>query len=111
AWSKATYILLLFSIVIVIGFDQFSTLLFSAIEESQYGHYSNFQEGGANILRVAIDAVPLLIAYLGRDKLRELYPSSDYIVNMAFVGFIFMVISTQNWIFARFSIYFSLYQL
>lgn len=111
AWSKATYILLFFSIVIVIGFDQFSSLLFSAIEDTQYGHYSNFQEGGANVIRVAVDAAPLLIAYLGRDKLREIFPSGDYIVNMALIGFVFMIISTQNWIFARFSIYFSLYQL
>lgn len=111
AWSKATYILLFFSIIVVIGYDQFSSLLFSAIEDTQYGHYSEFQEGGANILRVAVDAVPLLIAFLGREKLREIFPSSDFIVNMALIGFIFMIISTQNWIFARFSIYFTLYQL
>ena len=30
---------------------------------------------------------------------------------MAILGFVFMIISTQNWIFARFSIYFNLYQL
>ncbi|MBS4209162.1 EpsG family protein [Bacillus sp. FJAT-50079] len=111
AWSKATFILLFFSIAIVIGYGQFSTFLFSAIENTQYGHYSEFHEGGASKIRVAVDAVPLIIAYFGRDKLREIFPSSDYIVNMALVGLIFMIISTQNWIFARFSIYFNLYQL
>ena len=30
---------------------------------------------------------------------------------MAIIGLMFMIISTQNWIFARFSIYFNLYQL
>jgi len=111
AWSKATLILLAFSLFIVVGFHQFSSLLFAAIGDSQYGHYSNFDEGGANILRVVVDAVPLLIAYLGREKLRTIFPSSDYIVNMALIGFMFMIISTQNWIFARFGIYFTLYQL
>lgn len=111
AWSKATIILLLLSILIVIGFDQFSLILFSAIEETQYGHYSSFNEGGANIIRVAVNAVPLIIAFLGKDRLREINPSSDFIVNMSILGFVFMLISTQNWIFARFSIYFSLYQL
>jgi transmembrane protein EpsG len=111
AWSKATFILLFFSIVIVIGFDQFSSILFSAIGDTQYGHYANFAEGGANIIRVAVDAVPLVIAYFGREKLRQLFPGSDFIVNMTLIGFVFMIISTQNWIFARFSIYFSLYQL
>lgn len=111
AWSRATVILLFFSVIIVVGFDIFSSLLFSAIEDTQYGHYSNFNEGGANVVRVAVYAAPLVIAFLGRDKLRELFPSSDYIVNMALVGLIFMIISMQNWIFARFSIYFNLYQL
>jgi transmembrane protein EpsG len=111
AWSRATIILLFFSVIIVVGFDLFSSLLFSAIEGTQYGHYSNFNEGGANIIRVMVYAAPLVIAYLGREKLREIFPSSDYIVNMALVGLIFMIISMQNWIFARFSIYFNLYQL
>jgi transmembrane protein EpsG len=111
AWSRATIILLFFSVIIVAGFDLFSSLLFSAIEDTQYGHYSNFNEGGANIIRVVVYAAPLVIAYLGKEKLRDIFPSSDYIVNMALVGLIFMIISMQNWIFARFSIYFNLYQL
>lgn len=111
AWSKATVALIILSVVIVIGFDQFSALLFSALEGTQYGHYKDFAEGGANFLRVAVTAVPIMIAYLGRDKLKEIFPNSDYIVNMAVLGFVFMMISTQNWIFARFSIYFELYQI
>lgn len=111
AWSKATFILLLFSIVIVIGFDKFSSVLFSALKDTQYGHYQNFNEGGASTMRVAVTGVPLIIAYFGREKLRKICPESDFIVNMSVIGIVFMIVSTQNWIFARFSIYFSLYQL
>ncbi|PGL70323.1 EpsG family protein [Bacillus sp. AFS055030] len=111
AWSKITIALVLLSIVIVIGYSQFSSILFSAIQETQYGGYQNFNEGGASSIRVVVNAVPLLIAYLGRDYLREIFPKSDIVVNMTLLGFIFMIIATQNWIFARFSIYFSLYQL
>ncbi|WP_209122904.1 EpsG family protein [Alkalihalobacillus sp. BA299] len=111
AWSKSTYILLAFSIFIVIGFNEFMDLLFKAIEDTQYGVYQNFQEGGASILRVAVGAVPVIIAFLGREKLKKLFPNSDVIVNMSILGLVFLVISTQNWIFARFSIYFGLYQL
>ena len=111
AWSKATVTLLIFSVVIVIGFEQFSTLLFSAIEDTQYGDYQDFSEGGASVLRVAIFGAPILVAFLGRHKLRDIYPQSDYIVNLCLIGLVFMIVSTQNWIFARFSIYFSLYQL
>ncbi|MEI5907746.1 EpsG family protein [Bacillus spongiae] len=111
AWSKSTIILIFSALIIVIGFDQFSSLLFSAIQDTQYGHYKSFAEGGANVIRVAVEMVPLGIAFLGRERLKEIMPHSNIIVNMALLGFVFMLISTQNWIFARFSFYFSLYQL
>lgn len=111
AWTKTTFSFLLFGVVIALGYGQFSSALFSVIEGTQYGHYQNFSEGGANILRVAISGVPLIFAFLGREKLRELWPKSDYIVNLTLLGFIFMVISSQNWIFARFNIYFGLFSL
>lgn len=111
AWSKATIIMLAFSLLIVISYNLFSSLLFSAIEDTEYGKYSEFQEGGANVIRVAVYALPLVVAYLGKEKLRSIFPSNDYIVNMALVGLLFMIVSMQNWIFARFSIYFNLYQL
>lgn len=111
AWSGTTFLLLFLAVLIVIGFNQFTEVLFKAIEDTQYGQYKEFHEGGANILRVAVDSVPLILAYIGRDRLKEIFPKCDYIVNMALLGTVFMFISTQNWIFARFSIYFGLYQL
>ncbi|MGE6538048.1 EpsG family protein [Bacillus luti] len=111
AWSTITFILLSLAVLIVIGFNQFAEIFFATIGDTQYGHYKDFQEGGANVLRVAVDATPLILAFIGRHKLRELFPQSDYIVNMSLLGLVFMIISTQNWIFARFSIYFGLYQL
>ncbi|WP_066186671.1 EpsG family protein [Gracilibacillus timonensis] len=111
AWSKATIALIIFSVVVVIGYEQFSALLFTALEDSQYSAYDEFAEGGANIIRVAVEASPLFVAFLGRKKLKHLFRHSDFVVNMALVGLVFMVISTQEWIFARVSIYFQLYQL
>ncbi|MFP3123362.1 EpsG family protein [Ectobacillus funiculus] len=111
AWSKTTFMLLSLAILIVIGFNQFTAALFTAIESTQYSNYQTFSEGGANVLRVGVDAVPLVLAYLGRERLRELFPKSDYVVNLSLLGVVFMLIATQNWIFARFSIYFGLYQL
>ncbi|MCV9884810.1 EpsG family protein [Metabacillus halosaccharovorans] len=111
AWTKVTFLLFAFAILIVMGFEQFSKILFYALEDSQYGNYRDFAEGGANKIRVLVDAVPIIITYLGRHKLRELWPKSDIIVNMSIMGLIFSIIATQNWIFARFNIYFSLYNL
>ena len=83
AWTKDTYILLGLGVLLAAGFSEFSESLFSAIEDTQYSHYSNFDEGGASLLRVVVSAVPLVIAFFGKDKLRELWPESDYIVNLS----------------------------
>jgi transmembrane protein EpsG len=111
AWTKVTFILLTLSIFIVIGFNTFSGMLFSALDNTQYGHYSDFTEGGANKLRIVVIAIPVLIAFLGREKLKRLWPESDYIVNMSIISVFFIIIASQNWIFARFNIYFGLYSL
>ncbi|MEV5025999.1 EpsG family protein [Paenibacillus sp. LPE1-1-1.1] len=111
AWTGATFALLSVAILIVVGFNQFSDLLFKAIQGTQYAHYQNFEEGGASVIRVFIYAVPLIIAFFGREKLRYLFPKSDILANLSIIGIVLMIISTQNWIFARMTIYFNLYQL
>lgn len=111
AWTWETFMILLFSVTMVMGFNQFTSVLFSAIEDTKYSEYKNFTEGGANVIRVVVYAMPVILAYMGREKLRLLFPQSDYIVNMSILGLVFMIISTQNWIFARFTFYFGLYNL
>ncbi|WP_214628642.1 EpsG family protein [Paenibacillus agaridevorans] len=111
AWTLTTMMLLSLGILIVVGYNYFSSALFSIIENTQYSGYRSFQEGGANVLRVIVFVIPLAIAFLGKDKLRRLFPGGDVIVNLSLVGAVIMIISTQNWIFARLGIYFSLYQL
>jgi transmembrane protein EpsG len=111
AWSKVTYILIALSIFIVLGFNQFSEMLFATIDDTQYGHYKDFSEGGVNLLRVIVNAAPVIIAYIGRYKLKLVWPKSDYIVNLSIISMVFIIIASQNWIFARFNIYFGLYNL
>ncbi|MFS0638312.1 EpsG family protein [Mesobacillus foraminis] len=111
AWTRVTFLLLVLSILIVLGFNEFSSFLFSTIKDTHYGQYSEFSEGGASVLRVIVNTVPVFIAFLGKEKLRQLWPKSDYIVNLSVINLVFLIVSTQNWIFARFTIYFSLYNL
>ncbi|WP_309121657.1 EpsG family protein [Paenibacillus sp.] len=111
AWTWSTYLLLGITILFVVGYAQFMEVVFDALQNTQYGQYKEFSEGGANLVRVAVHAVPVVLAYLGRKRLRELSPESDIVVNMSLLGVVIMIISTQNWIFARFSIYFGLYSL
>ncbi|CAH1207695.1 Transmembrane protein EpsG [Paenibacillus allorhizoplanae] len=111
AWTSSTIVLLAGSVILIVGYSVISNAIFSAIADTHYSEYQNFQEGGANIIRVAISAVPLVFAFLGRHKLREIFPYGDYVVNMSLLNFVVMAIATQNWIFARFTIYFGLYNV
>lgn len=111
AWTAATAVLVACAVIGVVAYNELSSVLFSAIENTQYGEYKEFSEGGANFIRVLVNVVPLVIAWFGRHQLREWFPNSDSIVNLSLINCIVMLISTQNWIFARFTIYFGLYQL
>lgn len=111
AWTRSTFLLLTLAVLIVFGFNEFSELLFTAIKDTQYGHYEAFAEGGASYIRALVNVAPLVLAYFSRDKLRSIFPKADIFVNISLVGAVIMLISTQNWIFARMAIYFNLYQL
>ncbi|PJW13248.1 EpsG family protein [Geobacillus sp. Manikaran-105] len=111
SWGLRISLLLGIGILIIVGYQQFSSILFTALEDTQYGHYKDFSEGGANIIRVLVTLVPLIIAFIGRKRLEKITSHSDVIVNMSILNLFFMLISTQNWIFARVAIYFNLYHI
>lgn len=112
AWSQMTTITMGLTFIVFIFFKPFISGLFSLMGDTQYSHYGNYLETaglGANFIRTIIAAVPPALAYMARGRLREFWPKSDCIVNMSMINFIFMLFAVYNWIFARFSIYFGLY--
>lgn len=111
AWSKLTFILIAGAVLLIFAYNEFAELLFSTIESSQYGHYKDFEEGGSSWMRVLVYCVPLILAFFGREKLKRILPGSDVFVNLTMLNAIIVLIATQNWIFARFSIYFGLYNV
>jgi len=111
SWKIRAFILLCIGGLITIGYQQFSPLLFTLLEDTQYGHYKDFSEGGSNIIRVFVVLVPLLIALIGRKRLQKITLYSNEIVNMSILNLFFMLVSTQNWIIARVAIYFNLYHI
>jgi transmembrane protein EpsG len=111
AWTKMTLFVLLLGVLMAIAFDQFSSVMFSALSDTKYSVYSDVAAHGASLMRAIVAAIPLTIAFIGKDKLRELWPKSDYIVNLALLDLVFEILSTKNWIFNRLEIYFGLYQI
>ena len=83
-------------------------IIYNLLGNSKYADYQNFNEGGSNILRVIVFAIPVILSYIKRDKLKE-WSYANIFVNMSLISFLIMGFSLYNWIFARFTIYFQIY--
>ena len=115
-WGKGSWGLLIASVVIYLGYPLFAELVTTLLASSNYDIYSNgilyFENGGANILRVAVLLVPIILAYMYRRELAVRFPSYGICLNGAILSFMFMLIaSVKSWIFARLCIYFTPFQL
>ena len=112
AWSPKMMKLIGVSAIAFILFQPLIKIIFSLIEGTRYSSYEEAimsTGNGANIIRVAIAAVPVFLSYIKRDLLKDVWPESNLFVNMSVINLIIMVFSLFNWIFARFSFYFQIY--
>ncbi len=95
-------------------YDRFVSVFVVMLQGSSYGHYEEWlttNTNGMNVTKIGVLVLPLLLAFLYRKRLRELTPESDYVVNFCLLGFLFGILATKDVIYARFHIYFGLYQL
>ncbi|MDQ1000335.1 transmembrane protein EpsG [Neobacillus niacini] len=114
AWTSFTFVLTLCFVLAAMLYNKFISLLMFLIKNTQYGHYEEWftnNSNGMNIIKIFVLLIPLVISYLYRNKIREIWPDGDYVVNLCIINFLFGLLATRDFIFARFSIYFGLYQL
>ena len=112
AWSKRTKIIIGLSAIGFLFFYELMPAVFDAMGDSSYTEYEELMlsgGGGSSFMRVIVNAVPVVMAYIFRDKLKESWPESNVFVNMSLINLIFITFALYNWIFARFQIYFQLY--
>ena len=112
AWSKRTKIIIGLAAIGFMFFYELMPAVFDAMGDSSYTEYEEAMlngGGGSSLMRVIVNAVPVVMAYIFRDKLKESWPESNVFVNMSLINLIFVTFALYNWIFARFQIYFQLY--
>lgn len=109
SWSKKIYILIILSVVGVLFYKQLEPIIFKAIENTQYGHYNTFEEGGSSIIRTIVSSVPVVLSFIKRKELKENWGKSNIFVNISLINLIFVAMGMNNWIFNRFTIYLQLY--
>ena len=109
AWSRNVIIMIVLAGIGVVFYNVLSPVLFKVLENTQYGGYSEFDEGGSSFIRTVVNIVPVFLSYIKRDKLKEVWPESNILVNMALLNVIFVAFGMFNWIFNRFTLYMQLY--
>lgn len=109
AWSRKVYIFIALFLIALVFYGPLMNTAFDALSNTKFGVYKNFNEGGANIFRVAVFAVPVILSYIKKEQIKEKWAEGDVFVNMALLNLIIMIFSLNSWIFARFTIYFEMY--
>lgn len=112
AWSKNTLIIIVLSSIGFLFFYELVPGLMDMLGDSTYAEYEEAlltEGGGSSFMRVIVNAVPVVLSYLYRDKIKEKWAESNVFINMSLLNLIMITFALYNWIFARFSIYFQLY--
>lgn len=111
AWSKDIIKIIIIFLIGMILYEPLMNVIFGILGNTKFGQYKDFNEGGANILRIAVSGVPVCLAFIKRDILKDKWENSNIFINIALVNFIIMSFSYFNWIFARFNIYTQIYSI
>lgn len=112
--SITNLIIIFIATIAFIFYKDFIEVLFSVLQYSRFGYYEKvfINPDGANILRLAVYILPVVIAFIGREAGREIAGKKyDVITNLAFIGAIFMLLAIKHKYFARVSMYFEVYYL
>lgn len=116
SWTPFTLLILAGTVLITAAFDSILPSFLGMIEDTDYsiyaenGWFTSGEEGGSDIIRVMVLAVPLVMAYFSREKMSYLFGRKwDILINLSIINLAFYILSLYNWIFARLAIYTSIY--
>ena len=112
AWGNMTKWILFAGIFLFVSYPITGPMLANILGETQYGNYKEAlmsTGAGANMIRVLVMAVPVVLSYLGKDFLRGKEKYYNIVVNFSVINLIAILLATRFWIYARFNMYFSVY--
>lgn len=116
-WSKRIWLFIGIVIMGIIFTNKFTSILNGVVEEMNYSLVVQDvqSDNGANIVRILVESIPIILAFIYRDKIREeATPIIKVSINMALMTSGFYLLSKilkSGVLIGRFPIYFSLYNL
>jgi transmembrane protein EpsG len=114
AWGHVTKWILFIGVILFITYPISGPMIANLLGQTQYGNYKDslMSTGqGANIIRVMVMAVPVVLSYVGRDFLKGKEKYLNIVVNFSVLNLIFILLATKFWIYARFNMYFIVYMI
>ena len=117
SFQLSSYLIVLGSVVGTLAFETLLPSFLGAVEDTSYSQYASNgwftsgTEGGSSIGRVVLAVVPIIIAYMNRDRMKMLGHIGDILVNYAFINAAICLIATNNWLFVRLTIYMMVYYM
>lgn len=117
-WQKKNIIFMVLIILAMIFADRFTNILTEVVGDTNYSTSVNeFKDAddGTNSIRILVEAVPTIIAFIYRKKIKEkATPIINISINMSMVAtglYIISKIARSGVLLGRLPIYFSLYNL
>lgn len=117
-WNKRTIGIIILVLMCMLFSSTFIKVFDSAMNDSQYaiGYQENKKtDDGVNLITIAVQSVPLIIAFLSREKLKYKYtPIIKICINMNILSICTYIISklvSSGILIGRLPIYFNVYSL
>ncbi len=115
-WSKMMGGVVVLSLIAGLCFDSLTGVMDTVLENTQYaGMGAEMASGeGSSVIRVLVDAVPVVLAWIGREQIRhENNTFIDLCVNCSIMNMALMILSTFSFgiYMGRVAIYFGMFNI
>ncbi|SDB21315.1 EpsG family protein [Eubacterium oxidoreducens] len=116
-WGRTMRLVLVLAVILGVGFDCFWSSFSSVLEDTTYSAYVDYMStdaSGVNIVRVAVIAVPVILALWGRRAVEELeYPLIRVSINMSVITLALYIVAifSSGMAVGRIAVYFEIYNM
>lgn len=104
-WSKTTMLLVGLTIIGMVLYEPLMDIASNILGNNKLETYKSSTEGGANIIRIMIFFVPVVLAYLRKDIINKEWNKINIFVNISLLSSLVMLFSAIHWVFSRFTLY------
>lgn len=111
-WNVA---ILMGTVFALLFYQPFLEILFELLKYTNFYYYKDVlltDVNGANPIRMVVWFAPVILTFMYLERARKVYGKEiDIILNLCYIGAIFMVLATKHVFFARVTMYFDVYYL